>query len=114
MKAWLRAVMAALFTGGVVYLLWKEEEHSRKRNIRRMMQDGTVEKMRAELEEFYRSTDPLPRLEATVRDLVQSQQAMMDSHDDLMLTMDRPQYAHDPLSAEFRRAAKRRQDEHEQ
>jgi hypothetical protein len=114
MKAWLRAVMAALFAGGMVYLLWREEKHSRRRNIRRMMQDGTVDKIRTELEEHYRKTDPLPALEAAVEDLAQSQNRLIDSHDDLMLTMGRPKYATDPLGAEFRRAAKRGQSKNEQ
>jgi len=113
MKAWLRAVMAALFAGGMVYLLWREEKHSRRRNIRRMMQDGTVDKIRTELEEHYRKTDPLPGLEKAIESLEQSHQAVIDAQDDLMLTMGRPQYARDPLSAEFRLAAEKGQRKHD-
>jgi hypothetical protein len=125
MKAWLRTVMAVLLTGGLVYLVL-EEKYKRKGNMIRFPVDENtkdlIAKMRAEIVQSFedsdtaqtremideRSDNVIAKLDKTMEEFTQSQQGMIDSHDDLMVAMGRSDLAKDPLSAEFRLAMERK------
>jgi hypothetical protein len=122
MKAWLRTVMAVLFTGGLVYLVL-EEKHKRKENtIRFPVDENTkdlITRMRAEIAQSLErenpteivdsgSEDAMSRLVQSVRELRESQQHLIDEHDTTMVALGNPDLARDPLNAEFRLAIERK------
>jgi hypothetical protein len=123
MKAWLRAAMAALFVGSVVYLVWEESYKRILRVISTPVQNDTIDKIQAAIDRtkntieafqaLDKKEDSFEKLEEAMQQHNERLERLFNEHDMTMVSLGHPELASDPLSAEFRLATeeKRRRSE---
>jgi hypothetical protein len=123
MKAWLRAAMAALLVGGVVYLVWEERYKKILRIVTTPVQNDTIDKLQAAIDRTKKTIEAVKALDEKENAFEKLEEAMQqhnekldrlfNEHDMTMVALGHPELASDPLSAEFRLAIeeKRRRSE---
>jgi hypothetical protein len=114
MKAWLRAALAALFVGGVVYLVWEERYKRILRVISTPVQNDTIDKIQEAIDRtkntieavkaLDKKEDAFEKLEEAMQQHNERLDRLFSEYDMTMVALGHPELASDPLSAEFRLA----------